>query len=69
MLKHAYVPAQFGLGLLLYLVEDKFGDVCTSDNYKGIKINPVIFKVFETCILENTSSFLAMINHLDLQKG
>ena len=38
MLKHSYVPAEFGKGIIVPLVKDHSGDVCNVDNYRGITI-------------------------------
>ena len=42
MLKHSYVPAEFGKGVIVPLVKDHSGDVCNVDNYRGITISSVV---------------------------
>jgi len=66
MLKHSYVPSQFGLGIIVQLVKDKNCDVCSSDNYRGITIGPLISKVFEYCLMLKFEHFLYSN---DLQMG
>jgi len=66
MLKHGYVPNQFGCGIVIPLVKDKNGDVINSDNYRGITVSPVVSKVFESCILLKFQSYLGSS---DLQIG
>ena len=44
MLKHAYILPQF----VALLIKDEYYDVCSTDNYRGFTISPVIPKVFET---------------------
>jgi len=66
MLKHSYVPSQFGLGIIVPLVNDKNGNVCSSDNYKGITTSPLISKVFEYCLMLKFENFLYSS---DLQMG
>ena len=46
MLKHGYVPDQFGRGIVIPLVKDKNGDVTNSENYRGITVSPVMSKIF-----------------------
>jgi hypothetical protein len=50
MLKHGYVPNQFGRGIIIPLVKDKHGDLTSSSNYRGITVSPVISKIFEGCL-------------------
>lgn len=58
MLKHGYVPAQFGRGIVIPLIKDKNGDVTNSDNYRGITVSPVISKIFECCLMLKFEPFL-----------
>ena len=58
ILKHSYVPNEFGRGIIVPLIKDKNGDVCNSDNYRGITISPVISKLFEYCLMSKFGSFL-----------
>jgi hypothetical protein len=57
LLKHEYVPSQFGLGIVIPLLRDRNGNVCSSENYRGITVSPVISKIFELCLLQKFSSF------------
>jgi hypothetical protein len=66
MIKHGHVPDQFGLGIVVPLIKNKNGDLCQSDNYRGITVSPVISKIFETCLYDKFHQFLA--SH-DLQLG
>ena len=58
MLKHGYVPDQFGRGIVIPLVKDKNGDVTNSENYRGITVSPVLSKIFESCLLLKFEPFL-----------
>ena len=58
MIKHGFVPNSFGEGVIVPLLKDKSGDVCSSDNYRGITLSPVISKIFESCILTKVNPFL-----------
>jgi len=58
MLKHGYVPDQFGRGIVIPLVKDKNGDVTNSQNYRGITVSPVMSKIFESCLLLKFEPFL-----------
>jgi hypothetical protein len=66
IIKHAHVPDQFGLGIVIPLVKDKSGDLSNSDNYRAITVSPVLSKIFEMCILHKFGSFF--YSH-DLQLG
>ena len=66
MLKHSYVPDEFGKGVIVPLVKDKRGDLFSSSNYRGITVSPVISKIFELCLLDKFGNFL---NSSDLQLG
>jgi len=68
MLKHSYVPSQFGLGIIVPLVKDKDGDVCSSDNYRGITSSPLISNVFEHCLMAKFEHFLYSNEHGFLNK-
>ena len=46
MLKHKFVLDDFGLGVIISLVEDTDGDTRNSENYIGITLSPVVSKVF-----------------------
>ena len=58
MMKHSYVPCEFGRGIIIPLIKDKCGDLSCSDNYRGITVSPVISKVFELCLLCKYGHFL-----------
>jgi len=51
VIRHGYVPNLFGEGVIIPLLKDKNGDVSSSENYRGITINSVIAKIYETCML------------------
>jgi hypothetical protein len=59
MIKHGYVPDQFGLGVLIPLIKDKNGDTSDSDNYRGITVSPVISKNFETGLFDKFQCFFS----------
>ena len=51
ILKHGYVPDDFGKGVLIPLVKDKAGDLSSVDNYRPITISPTLSKVFDHVML------------------
>ena len=51
MVRHEHVPSGFSKGIIVPLVKDKSGDVCSSSNYRPITLVPIISKVFEMFIL------------------
>ena len=57
MLKHCYVPNDFGRGIVIPLIKDKRGNVNDSANYRGITISPVISKIFELCLMDKLTNF------------
>ena len=56
---HSFVPNDFGIGLIVPLVNDKTGDINSVDNYRGITLTHVVSKVFECVLLSNCEEFLA----------
>jgi len=51
IIKHSYVPAEFGFGLTIPLLKDVTFDGSSLDNYRAITISPTISKIFEQCLL------------------
>lgn len=48
----AYVPNQFGLGIIVPILKDSSIRGCQKlDNFRGITLSPIISKVFENCLL------------------
>ena len=58
MLECGKVPQLFGSGLIIPVPKDKSGDLCSSKNYKGITLSPVISKLFEMCLLDMYGDYL-----------
>ena len=44
---HCFVPADFGIGVLIPIIKDRLGDTSDVSNYRGITPSPVISKLFE----------------------
>jgi hypothetical protein len=62
MIKHAYVPDQFGLETVIPLVKDKSCDLSNLDNLCAPTVSPVFSKIFELCIFINLAiTFIHMI--------
>ena len=59
---HGYVPNDFGSGTIIPLIKDKTGDVKNLNNFRGITLIPVIFKLFELVLLEICEEFLCVMN-------
>ena len=57
MLKHGYVPNDFGRGIVIPLIKDKGGNVNDSANYREITISRVISKIFELCLMDKFNEF------------
>jgi hypothetical protein len=47
MIRHAFVPDQYKYGFVVPLIKDHQGNKCSSDNYRGITISPIMSKIFE----------------------
>ena len=62
MLKHCYVPNDFGRGIVIPLIKDKRGNVNDSANYS---VSPVISKIFKLCLMDKFNEFLAS-SHLQI---
>ena len=50
MLRHSFVPSDFRFGLIKPVLEDKHGDIKSTDMYRPITVTPVISKLFELMI-------------------
>ena len=60
MIKFCYVPNSFGIGLTVPIPKgDLRGQLCCTDNYRGITVSPVISKVFEHCLLLKFDLYLS----------
>jgi hypothetical protein len=57
MLQLGYVPASFGLGIIIPLIKDKTGDSTNTSNYRGITLSSTISKLFEMCLIEIFGSY------------
>ena len=44
---HCYVPKVFRSGIVIPLIKARTGDVNKANNYRGVTLIPVIFKLFE----------------------
>lgn len=51
ILLSGYVPTAFGHGIMIPLSKSNDGNMCNSDNYRGLTLSPVISKIFEHSIL------------------
>lgn len=58
MIKHGYVPAKFGSGIIVPIIKDRLGDATKLDNYRAITIGSVISKIFECCVSSKCNSYL-----------
>jgi len=51
MIRHTFVPDDFGLGIIIPLLKAKHGDSSKLDMYRGITLSPVLAKLFELLLL------------------
>ena len=58
MLNHAYVPEDFGIGIIIPVIKDPRGDVSAVDNYRPITLSPIVSKLFELLLLDLYSAKL-----------
>ena len=49
---HCFVPDDFGMELIVSIVKERLGNIADVNNYRGIKLSPVISKLLEYCILD-----------------
>ena len=63
---HGYVPDDFGVGVVVPVLKDRSGDLCSADNYRPVTLSSVISKVFEYCVLRKYDD---MLNSDNLQFG
>ena len=66
MVMYAYVPDDFGVGMIIPLLKGDDCDSTMADNYRAITISPCISKVFEKCLI---LVFHPWLNSDDLQLG
>ena len=52
ILQHGFVPYSFVCGVSIPLIKDNTGNLNDVDDYRGIKLSPIIFKLFEMSVLE-----------------
>ena len=72
MMSYGYVPASFGRSYTIPLPKGNaiLSKALMVDDFRGISISPVLSKIFEHCILDRFSSFLATTdNQLGFKKG
>ena len=55
---HGYLPKELLKGTLLSIPKDKYGDMCDSDNYRGICLCSCITKLYEWLIVVRYKSNL-----------
>ena len=46
MLKNAYVPEDFGIGIIIPVIKDPRSDVSAVDNYGPITLSPIVSAVW-----------------------
>ena len=72
MMSYSYVPSSFGRSYTIPLPKDRaiLGKTLMVDDFRGISISPLLTKIFENCILDRFSSFLATSdNKFGFKKG
>ena len=62
MLWAGYVPDDFGRGLTIPIPKNGHNAISNSADFKGITINPVISKSFESCMLDKLMPYLITSN-------
>ena len=60
--KFSFVPDDFGVGVIVPIVKNYRGNLCSSDNYRPITLSPIISKVFEHFLLHKFSGNLRTDN-------
>jgi exonuclease III len=59
MLSLGYVPNSFGIGLTVPIPKcDTGSKLCSTEDYRGITVSPVISKIFEHCLLFKFDKYL-----------
>ena len=57
-----YVPDDFGQGITVRIPKNGYKAISNSNDFRGITINPVISKVFESFMLDKLMPFLITSN-------
>ena len=66
IIRHQFVPDNFGAGVIVPVVKDKSGNLNDINNYRPITLIPIISKLFECVIMELCNDYLVTD---DLQFG
>ena len=72
IMSYGYLPASFGRRYTLPLPKGNIilGQTLMVDDFRDVSISPVLTKIFEHCILDRVSSFLATTdNQFGFKKG
>ena len=57
---HGYVSSYLLMSMLIPIVKDKFGDICSSENYRSIAISSLLLKIFDWVIIQLFSKTLEL---------
>ncbi len=62
MIKVGYVPREFGNGITIPISKNGDKSIASANDFRGITINPIISKLFETCLLNKLIPFFETSN-------
>ena len=68
-IQHSYVPQDFLTGLVVPIVKNSSGDICSVGNYRGITLSSTFSHLFEHCLLGNLAITCILMIYSTALKG
>ena len=68
-IQHGYVPQDFLTGLVVPIVKNSSGDICSVGNYRGITLSSTFSHLFEHCLLGNLAITCILMIYSTALKG
>ena len=62
MLSHGHTPACINIGTIISIPKDSSGDICSSDNYRGIALSSSISKLMEVILIAKSGTSISSSN-------
>ena len=57
-IQHSYVPQDFLTGVIVPIIKNTSGDICSVDNYRGVTLSSTFSHLFEHCLLGKIGHYL-----------
>ena len=66
MASHGYVAEELILGTIVFLPKDNHGDLCSSENYRGICLSSAINKLLEWIIIDRNKERIGSLTAIKI---